>query len=90
MEYGKCLINNQSKTLKECNIFENIPIEHAEDCPFDLIYTNKTEFELQQLQKFFENLREIKNHKVKFASVGILADKDVYRFILKIEQCFNY
>ncbi len=57
---------------------ENVPIAHAESCPFDAIYKNKTTTELDSLKIFYEDQIKNKNKTVKLASVGIICDREVY------------
>jgi hypothetical protein len=74
LEFGRCIKNSQSEQIEELRkSLLDVPFEHAPDCPIDHIYKNKSAFELEEINNKFQSM----NKKVKFASVGIVIDKDV-------------
>ena len=74
------MICTQKELISKITQYENIPVDHAINCPFDEIYKNKSEDETKYLKLFYEDQIKNKNKTVKLASVGILCDRDVFYY----------
>ena len=75
------MICNQQELISKIIHYENIPIDHAINCPFDELYKNKTQEEINYYKLFYEDQIKNKKKSVKLASVGILCDRDVFNNI---------
>ncbi len=89
LEFGKCVYKYQSDKVENLKLFLNVPFRHPPDCPLDLIYHNKTESEIKEIELKFDELIKNKNKKVKLASVGIIIDSYVIKkYDFYLELCF--
>lgn len=89
LEFGKCIFTEQFEKIK--NILENldIPFGHPPDCPFEkkiLKEMTYSELERENLENIYQEMIKGKNKQIKFASVGILKDKEVNNKYLKFPQ----
>ncbi len=77
LKFGKCIFREQYEKVK--SLLENleIPFGHPPDCPFEQALLNKSDSEISEIEKTFDEMIAKKNKKIKFASVGILRDNQV-------------
>jgi hypothetical protein len=79
LKFGKCIVNQQSSSMEELvtKLKLNIPFHHHPECPLHSLYLDKSESEIIEIEGKVEDLIKTKNKKMKYASVGIISDKNV-------------
>jgi hypothetical protein len=78
LKFGKCLLMHQNDQLEILTKFFNVPFCHPPDCQLENIYYNKSDSEVKEVEDKFEEMVKNKSRKIKFASVGIVVDKNVF------------
>jgi hypothetical protein len=76
LQFGKCLMSQKSKIEPLIDEFK-VPFEHAFDCPLEQIFYNISESKRKEIEDNFTYQTLNNNKRVKFASVGLVVDKDV-------------
>lgn len=82
--FGKCFLEQTEKHGNFLNDFIfpfykdiNLHFEHCVRCPLSGLYKDKTDAELEDINKHFNDLRITRNKRIALASVGVILDHKV-------------